>query len=175
MIDQDMLEGKWHAIRGKLKSKWAKLTDNDLLMIDAGVDQLIGAIQHRTGESREAIEHFLDHAASQVSGALDQAGDMAHDAAETANDVMHRAQDRMRERYQQAEQIVHERPAQAMLMAFGLGVVSGLGAALLLTSHRRERERASVCGSLRQSSEQFGKTLSDAIMKSLPQSLGGRR
>ena len=67
MIAQDVLEGKWHTIRGKLKTKWAKLTDDDLLHVDGGIEQLIGRIQRRTGESREAIEHFIDQAAGHAS------------------------------------------------------------------------------------------------------------
>jgi hypothetical protein len=57
-------------------------------------------------------------------------------------------------------------------VAFGVGLVSGLGVALLLTSHRREE--AAACGSLRGRREHLGRQLSDAIMHALPQSLGGR-
>jgi hypothetical protein len=58
-------------------------------------------------------------------------------------------------------------------MAFGVGLVAGLGTALLLTSHRREQ--AASCGTLRHSRERLGRQLSDAIMTVLPQSLGGKR
>ena len=153
MIAQDVLEGKWHTIRGKLKSKWAKLTDDDLLHVDGGIEQLIGRIQRRTGESREAIEHFIDQAAEQAAGAADRVSHTVHDSLESAHQVVHqsldeagqavrenarRVADEVRGRYQQAEQVIHHRPAQAMLLAFGVGLVSGLGVALLLTSHRRE-------------------------------------
>ena len=168
MLDQDVLEGKWHTIRGKLKNKWGKLTDDDLAMIDGGIEALIGRIQRRTGESREAIEHFLDQAGQQISASAEQMGHAAHDAA-------HEVQRRVRDRYQQAERVIHDRPAQAILVAFGLGVVSGLGAALLLTSARKERSAVGTCSSLRDSSERLAKHLSDVIMNAVPESLGGRR
>ena len=113
MLDQDVLEGKWHTIRGKVKSKWAKLTDDDLMMVDGGIEALIGRIQRRTGESREAIEHFLDQAGQQISASAEQLGHAAHDAADACQLA------RVRDRYQQAEQVVHDRPGQAMLVAFG--------------------------------------------------------
>jgi uncharacterized protein YjbJ (UPF0337 family) len=188
MIAQDVLEGKWHTIRGKLKTKWAKLTDDDLLHVDGGIEQLIGRIQRRTGESREAIEHFIDQAAGHASQAADRVSHTVHEsldrahqavhqsldrAGQAASDAAHEVADRARGRYQQAERAIHDRPAQAVLVAFGVGLVSGLGAALLLTSHRREQ--AAACGSLRHTRENLGRHLSDAIMHALPESLGGRR
>jgi uncharacterized protein YjbJ (UPF0337 family) len=168
MLDQDVLEGKWHTIRGKLKGKWGKLTEDDLAMVDGGIEALIGRIQRRTGESREVIEHFLDQAAQHISASAEQLG-------HTAQDAVHEVSRRVRDRYQQAEQVVHDRPGQAVLVAFGLGVVSGLGAALLLTASRKERSAVATCSSLRQSSEQLAKHLSDVIMSALPESMGGRR
>jgi uncharacterized protein YjbJ (UPF0337 family) len=187
MIAQDVLEGKWHTIRGKLKTKWAKLTDDDLLHVDGGIEQLIGRIQRRTGESREAIEHFIDQAAEYVSNTADKVSHTVHDSLDRAHQAVHQSLDRaqqaagetaqqvadgMRDRYQQAERAIHNRPAQAVLVAFGVGLVSGLGVALLLTSHRREQ--ASACGSHRQTRDHLGRQLSDAIMNVLPQSMGGR-
>ena len=184
MIAQDVLEGKWHTIRGKLKSKWAKLTDDDLLNVDGGIEQLVGKIQRRTGESREAIEHFIDQAAN----AADRASHNVHDSLEKAHQTVsqtfdsanqaaqetaHRVAERVRGRYQDAEQAIQERPAQAMLMAFGVGLVSGLGLALLLKSHHQERTVA--LGSLRQRRDNLGQHISDAIMHAIPESLGGRR
>jgi uncharacterized protein YjbJ (UPF0337 family) len=50
------IKGDWNIIKGNLKQKWAKLTDDDLQFIDGKQDELLGRIQRRTGESREAVE-----------------------------------------------------------------------------------------------------------------------
>lgn len=50
------IKGDWNITKGKLKQKWAKLTDDDLQYIDGLQEELIGRIQKRTGESREAVE-----------------------------------------------------------------------------------------------------------------------
>jgi len=50
------LKGDWNIIKGNLKQKWAKLTDDDLQFIEGQQDELLGRIQKRTGQSREAVE-----------------------------------------------------------------------------------------------------------------------
>jgi len=49
-------KGDWNIIKGKLKQKWGKLTDDDLQYVDGKSDELLGRIQKCTGETREAIE-----------------------------------------------------------------------------------------------------------------------
>jgi uncharacterized protein YjbJ (UPF0337 family) len=53
------IKGDWNIIKGKLKQKWARLTDDDLRYIEGDYDQLLGRIQKRTGERREAIEKAI--------------------------------------------------------------------------------------------------------------------
>ena len=58
------IKGDWNIAKGKLKQKWAKLTDDDLKYVDGKQDELVGRIQKRTGESREAVEKAIKEAAS---------------------------------------------------------------------------------------------------------------
>ena len=50
------IKGDWNITKGKLKQKWAKLTDDDLQYAEGKQEELIGRIQKRTGETREAVE-----------------------------------------------------------------------------------------------------------------------
>ena len=50
------IKGDWNITKGKLKQKWAKLTDDDLQFVEGKQEELLGRIQKRTGETREAIE-----------------------------------------------------------------------------------------------------------------------
>ena len=50
------IKGDWNITKGKLKQKWAKLTDNDLQYIEGQQEELVGRIQKCTGETREAVE-----------------------------------------------------------------------------------------------------------------------
>ena len=53
------LKGNWNVAKGKLKQKWAKLTDDDLQFVEGKEEELIGRIQKRTGVTREAVEKAL--------------------------------------------------------------------------------------------------------------------
>lgn len=53
------IKGDWNIIKGNLKQKWATLTDDDLQFIDGKQDELLGRIQKRTGETREAVEDAI--------------------------------------------------------------------------------------------------------------------
>lgn len=53
------IKGDWNIIKGKLKQKWATLTDDDLQYVEGQQEVLLGRIQKRTGETREAIEKIF--------------------------------------------------------------------------------------------------------------------
>lgn len=53
------VKGNWNVVKGKLKQKWASLTDDDLRYVEGAEEELIGRIQKRTGQQREAVERVL--------------------------------------------------------------------------------------------------------------------
>jgi uncharacterized protein YjbJ (UPF0337 family) len=55
-MNSDQLEGKWKQMKGSVKEKWGKLTDDDLDVIAGKQDQLAGKIQERYGITREEAE-----------------------------------------------------------------------------------------------------------------------
>ena len=52
-MNQDRIQGRWKQIKGKVKEKWGKLTDDDLDVIAGRRDQLLGRIQQRHGLARD--------------------------------------------------------------------------------------------------------------------------
>lgn len=54
------VEGKWHEIKGQVRSHWGKLTNDDLEVIAGKRDQLIGRIQQRYGMAQDAAEREVD-------------------------------------------------------------------------------------------------------------------
>jgi uncharacterized protein YjbJ (UPF0337 family) len=57
-------KGNWNIAKGKLKQKYARLTDEDLLLVEGKEDELIGRIQRRTGATKEVIEQTLNECSS---------------------------------------------------------------------------------------------------------------
>ncbi|HLK52375.1 MAG TPA: CsbD family protein [Candidatus Angelobacter sp.] len=53
------LKGDWNMIKGKLKQRFARLTDNDLRYEEGQEQELIGRIQKCTGEAREEVERVV--------------------------------------------------------------------------------------------------------------------
>lgn len=58
------IKGDWNIAKGKLKQRWAKLTDDDLRFQQGQEDELVGRIQKRTGEAREEVEKAIQEATS---------------------------------------------------------------------------------------------------------------
>lgn len=53
------IKGDWNIAKGKLKQKWSALTDDDLQYLEGTQEELLGRIQKRTGETREAVEKAI--------------------------------------------------------------------------------------------------------------------
>ncbi len=54
------LKGNWNIVKGKLKQKYADLTDDDLQYVEGKENELVGRIQKRTGQTKEEVEQALD-------------------------------------------------------------------------------------------------------------------
>jgi uncharacterized protein YjbJ (UPF0337 family) len=58
-MNQDQMKGKFKQMSGEIKRKWGKMTDNDVTEAEGSMEKLIGKIQERSGDRREAIEKWL--------------------------------------------------------------------------------------------------------------------
>jgi uncharacterized protein YjbJ (UPF0337 family) len=149
MVNTQVLQGQWNQVRGQLKKKWAQLTDDDLRLANGNIDQVIGRIQHKTGEAREAVEGFLDELTSQGASAISQvaetAGQYARQAAVGAREGYDRVAEGAREGYNRisgefergyevSRDMIRDNPARAVATAFGVGVLAGVVVGLALRS-----------------------------------------
>ncbi len=57
---QDKIKGNWNVMKGKLKEEYAELTDNDLIYEEGQEDRLLGIIQQKTGQTKQAIKDWID-------------------------------------------------------------------------------------------------------------------
>jgi uncharacterized protein YjbJ (UPF0337 family) len=145
MVNTQVLQGQWNEVRGQLKKKWGQLTDDDLRFNNGNIDQLVGKIQHKTGEAREAIEKYLDELVSQGGSALSQGAAAVSQAAETAGqygryaaehvrDGYNRISDQFGRTYDSSTEMIRDNPGRSVATAFGVGIVLGVVVGLALRS-----------------------------------------
>jgi uncharacterized protein YjbJ (UPF0337 family) len=54
------LKGKWEEQKGKLKQKFADLTDDDLLFLEGKKDEMLGKLQIKLGKSKEELHKIIE-------------------------------------------------------------------------------------------------------------------
>jgi uncharacterized protein YjbJ (UPF0337 family) len=59
-MNSDRIKGQWKQLKGKVKTKWGKLTDDDLDVIAGQKDQLVGRIQERYGMQKDEAQRQVD-------------------------------------------------------------------------------------------------------------------
>ena len=59
-MNPQILKGKWNEIKGEVKSKWGKLTDDDLTRVEGDRDKLIGILQQRYGRAKDEINREVE-------------------------------------------------------------------------------------------------------------------
>lgn len=58
-MDTAMINDSWEEQKEKLKQKFAKLTDNDLLYIDGKKAEMMGRLQIKLGKSKEELSKIF--------------------------------------------------------------------------------------------------------------------
>jgi uncharacterized protein YjbJ (UPF0337 family) len=53
---EDVLKGKWMEIKGRIKEKWGKLTDDDLTQVEGQAEKLLRLLQKKYGYTKEKAE-----------------------------------------------------------------------------------------------------------------------
>ena len=54
------LKGTWNEQKGKLKQKFAELTDNDLMFEEGKKDEMFGKIQIKLGKTKEELHEIIN-------------------------------------------------------------------------------------------------------------------
>ena len=143
-INVQGLQGHWNQLKGDVKKRWGQLSEDDLKWSGGNIDQLVGQIQERTGETREAIENYLDHlmsrGSSAVSNAVESVGSYAQEVSHRLRDHYGDISDHAREGFVSARDVVSRNPVPWIGLAFGIGVLTGVlmgGSIGSSSSHRR--------------------------------------
>ncbi|MBL0144578.1 MAG: CsbD family protein [Chitinophagaceae bacterium] len=53
------LKGTWNEQKGKLKQRFAQLTDNDLIFVEGKKDEMLGRLQIKLGKTKEELHKLI--------------------------------------------------------------------------------------------------------------------
>lgn len=59
-MEKQQIKGSWNEMKGKLKQKYAQLTDDDLTYSEGKDDEFYGRLQQRLGKTKEEIKKEID-------------------------------------------------------------------------------------------------------------------
>lgn len=65
-MNWDLVAGNWKQLKGRVKERWGKLTDQDLTAIEGKREQLLGKLQERYGIAKEEAEAELKRFSNEV-------------------------------------------------------------------------------------------------------------
>ncbi|NLS94726.1 MAG: CsbD family protein [Planctomycetaceae bacterium] len=137
-MNQQVIEGSWNQVKGKLRERWGQITDDDLEKARGNVERLVGLIQEKTGEARGEVESYLETTAAGVASVVGRATDAvvcgAQQVAETVQQTAGQAIDSARAGYVQTERLVRNRPVESLAVCFGAGLITGVVIGLLTRS-----------------------------------------
>lgn len=54
------IKGSWNEVKGRLKQKYAELTDDDLTFAEGKEEELLGRLQQRLGKSKEETRAMVE-------------------------------------------------------------------------------------------------------------------
>ena len=54
------LKGNWNETKGKLKQKFANLTDNDLMYTEGKKEKMLGKLQIKLGKTKEELHKIIE-------------------------------------------------------------------------------------------------------------------
>lgn len=60
-MDWNRVEGNWKQLKGKIRTQWGKLTDEDLDMIAGRREELAGRVQERYGIAKDKAESEISN------------------------------------------------------------------------------------------------------------------
>lgn len=58
-MEKYQMKGNWNELKGKLKQKFAVLTDNDLMFEEGKEDEALGKIQQKLGKTKEEWDKLV--------------------------------------------------------------------------------------------------------------------
>ena len=140
MVNQEALRGNWKSIVGKVKEKFGEITGDELSKVEGNMEQFVGLIQRKTGQTKQQVETFLteccDNAGSYLSSATDAAGKAASQASQFVADGYDKVAQGAERGYDYAKNTMERRPVESVALVAGVSLLAGVLLGLSLGNRR---------------------------------------
>lgn len=139
MVGREELNKRWDDIKRYLQQNWRGISDSELAQFSGNPNQLIRAIQQKTGASWNEVESFLSGLIKNGRTASHQLGGLAEHYGEDVKQFAREGYDQFAaETAKYAKKVaqgVRQRPMESIAIAFGIGLFAG---AVLLMKKRQD-------------------------------------
>ena len=133
-MDWTRVEGNWKQMKGTVKERWGKLTDDDLTAIAGRRDQLEGMIQDRYGYAKERARREIEdwfhsiesNLAEQIETLRCGIQELSSTVERIAKEQLPHARSRATDALTDAEEAVKRNPLVVVAIALGLGLLIGV-------------------------------------------------
>jgi len=135
------LQGNWNEAKGKVKNKWGRLTDDDLMQVSGNKDRLVGVIQQKYGIAREKAEEQLEEFMSSADSWTNRAKEGAQEVVDRGREYVEKGVERGKEMVDKGREyvqnanasrmandlqdLISRHPVQSAIIGVGLGFLIG--------------------------------------------------
>jgi uncharacterized protein YjbJ (UPF0337 family) len=131
------MQGNWNETKGKVKTKWGRLTDDDLMQVEGHKDRLVGVIQQKYGIAREKAEQQLEEFMSSSDGLIAKAKEGVAEVVEKGKEYVEKGKEAVvkgKEYVQNTsasqmasdlKDLIARHPVHSAIIGIGLGFLIG--------------------------------------------------
>lgn len=125
-MDANVFQGQWRTLKGNIRSKWGKLTDDDVEQIAGNKDKLVGALQERYGymwdEAQRMVDRYLDESSeggftSRISNVMSK--EKLQKIGDTVSDTV--SKENLQKIGNDLVQCIRRYPVSSLLIGLGIG------------------------------------------------------
>ena len=139
------VQGNWNEAKGKVKTKWGRLTDDDLMQVEGSKDRLVGVIQQKYGIAREKAEQQLEEFMSSSDGLVAKAKEGVAEVMEKGKEYVEKGKEVVEKGKEYVQNtsysqmgsdlkaLISKHPVHSAIIGVGLGFFIGR----MLTSSNR--------------------------------------
>jgi uncharacterized protein YjbJ (UPF0337 family) len=108
VMNWSTVQGNWNEAKGKVRTKWGRLTDDDLTQVAGQKDRLVGVIQQKYGLARDKAEEQLEEFLSSGDSVIARAKEGAQEVIDKGREYVEKGREYVEKGVERGKEIVHQ-------------------------------------------------------------------